>query len=167
MQFRWPARSTWLYALFWSASMGVVYLGMNDLLRPKVARATEVAGTRAEVEIEQSRDRHYYVEGTVNGHPVTFMVDTGATTVTLGTELAKEAHLGARLPISLDTAGGTVGGEVTRDNVVTAGGISVGDLQVVVAPTLTGDRPALLGQNFLRHVTVTQTGSRMTLRLPN
>lgn len=64
------------YAVIWLLLGAFVYLAFNAVVSPKVARpiVTEGNGT---VTIERSRDQHFYVEGAINGHSVTFLVDTG------------------------------------------------------------------------------------------
>src|SRR2546423_8849575 len=53
-----------------------------SFVSPKVARAvaTDASGP---IVIERSYDQHFYVQGAINGHPVTFMADTGATVVSV------------------------------------------------------------------------------------
>jgi aspartyl protease family protein len=145
--------------LFWVTLFVVVAIAMHAYFGPKVARARG-DGT---VEIERSRDGHYYVAGAVNGVPVVFMVDTGASTVVVGGRIG--AALGQGTPVQMNTAGGHVVAEVTRDNTVSAGGITVEGLRVAVIANLRGS-DALLGQNFLRHVEVTTARDRMMLRIP-
>jgi hypothetical protein len=53
---------------------------MDAVVSPKVARAVAAGGTGVVV-IDRSHDQHFYVAGSINGHPVTFMVDTGASVV--------------------------------------------------------------------------------------
>jgi aspartyl protease family protein len=55
-----------------------------------------------------------------------------------------------------------VEGETVAGLAVTVAGIRVEPLRVAVQSSLPAE--ALLGQNFLRHVEVVQSGDRMTLR---
>jgi len=160
-------RATWLIVLFWLALGVTAYLAFSAVLRPDVGRATVTEGGTQEVVIERSRDGHYYVSGTVNGTPVTFMVDTGASTVALGANLARKARLPRGERMTTTTAGGNVPSEMVRDIRVTVAGIGVAGLRVAVIPAMGNPEHALLGQNFLRHLTVTQSGDRMVLRVPH
>ncbi|MET0203732.1 MAG: aspartyl protease family protein, partial [Casimicrobiaceae bacterium] len=71
------------HVAFWLLVGAVVYLGFDTFLSPKVTRARVIEGSGV-VTIARSYDQHFYVEGSINGHPVTFMIDTGATAVTVG-----------------------------------------------------------------------------------
>ncbi|MCB1936509.1 MAG: clan AA aspartic protease [Nitrosomonas sp.] len=147
--------------IIWIAIFSAVYFYFNTKLEPKVsvARHNSVAG---EVTIPRSWDGHYYIQGSINGYPIIFMVDTGATVVSVGAEFARNAKLPKGRPANFTTAGGMVQGEMVYDQTVEAGGIAVNGLQVSVG--LPGDM-ALLGQNFLRNIDVIQSNDMMTLRV--
>jgi len=146
--------------IIWVAIFSAVYFYFNTQLEPRVsvARHNSVAG---EVTIPRSWDGHYYIQGSVNGYPIIFMVDTGATVVSVGAEFARNARLPKGRPANFTTAGGVVQGEMVNELTVEAGGIAVNGLQVSVG--LPGDM-ALLGQNFLRNIDVIQSNDTMTLR---
>ena len=97
------------YAAFWLLVGGIGYLAFNAFVSPKVAVATSGSGT---VVIERSHDQHFYVEGAINGYPVTFMVDTGATVVSVSEDLARKIGLGPGVPAIFDTAAGRVEGRI-------------------------------------------------------
>ncbi|MDQ3185949.1 MAG: TIGR02281 family clan AA aspartic protease [Pseudomonadota bacterium] len=145
----------------WITISGVIYLYFDAHQKPTIAVASaDLAG--GEVTIPRSRDGHYYVRGSVNGHPVDFMVDTGASMVSIGRDIAQSAGLPSGMPASFSTANGTVMGEIVSGQIIEAGGIVVEGLSVGVG--IRGDM-ALLGQNFLRKVDVLQSGDKMVLRL--
>jgi len=146
----------------WLLLFALVYAFMDVRLKPTVATASPAASARGEIEIPRSRDGHYYVDGRINGVPVVFMVDTGATLVSVGADFARAARLPRGAAGEFVTAGGTIAGEIVRGQTVEAGGIRVGPLAIAVGP---GTDVALLGQNFLRRVEVIQSHDRMLLRL--
>lgn len=147
--------------IIWIIIFSAIYLYFNTKLEPRitVAKQSLVSG---EVIIPRSWDGHYYIQGSINSYPVIFMVDTGATVVSLGTEIARRAQLPKGRPANFTTAGGVVQGEMVNDQTIEAGGIVVSGLQISVG--LPGDM-ALLGQNFLRNIDVIQSNDTMTLRL--
>jgi aspartyl protease family protein len=147
--------------IIWITIFSATYLYFNAKLEPRirVAKQSQVSG---EVAIPRSWDGHYYIQGSINGYPVIFMVDTGATFVSLGSEIARRAQLPKGRPANFTTAGGIIQGEMVSDQTVEAGGIVVSSLQISVG--LPGDM-ALLGQNFLRNIDVFQSNDTMTLRL--
>jgi len=148
------------YAAFWLLVGGIGYLAFNAFVSPKVAVATRGSGT---VVIERSHDQHFYVEGAINGHPVTFMVDTGATVVSVNEELARKMRLGPGVPAIFDTAAGRVEGRIVPDATVQIGDIRVEGIRVGIN---SGGPAALLGQNFLNKIDLRQSPERMTVRVP-
>ncbi len=142
----------------WIVIFSIVYLYFNERQAPKVA----VSLTRGEIVIPRSLDGHYYVRGAVNGYPIDFMVDTGASIVSISNETSRAANLPSGTPANFSTAGGVVRGEIVSGQTVEAGGIAVSGLSVSVG--IQGEM-ALLGQNFLRRVDVIQSNDRMILRV--
>lgn len=145
-------------ALVWIALFAVAYVVFDAQLQPKVA-TVESGG---EIVIPRSRDGHFYVAGTINGQPVTFLVDTGASTVSINSALARRLGLPRGRPVAIGTAGGVTQGEEIAGQTVSLGGITLHDVRIVALAGMPGE--ALLGQNVLRHLEVVQTGERMSLR---
>lgn len=107
---------------------------------------------------------HFLASGRVNGSEVRFVVDTGASLVTLPKSIASRAGVslqGAR-PTRVATAGGVVDAWQVRLNKVGVGGIQ---LHLVDALVLE-DRHlpvALLGMSFLNRTEMRQEGGVLTL----
>lgn len=148
----------YIAALVWIVLFGIAYVVIDAQLQPKVATA-ENGG---EIVIPRSRDGHFYVAGQINGQPVTFLVDTGASTVSIKSDLARRLGLPRGRPVAVGTAGGIAQGEEIAGQTVMLGGIAVRDVRIVVLAGMPGE--ALLGQNVLRHLEVVQTAERMVLR---
>lgn len=146
------------------ALVGVVFFAADRLTRqPTVVHS--VTDGRQEISIPASRDGHYYLNGAVNGVPLKFMIDTGATYVSVGEKFAAFARLPQGITGYFSTANGTVEGKIVKDQDVAAEGFRISGLSVAVTP-LQG-KAGLLGQNFLRRFEVSQSGGVMRLRLPN
>lgn len=145
----------------WIAISGAAYLYFDARQKPTIVTArADLAG--GQVVIPRSRDGHYYIRGAIRGHAVDFMVDTGASIVSVSRAVARHANLPAGIPANFSTAGGTVTGEVVSGLIIEAGGIVVENLSVGVG--IHGE-VGLLGQNFLRHLDVLQLEDKMVLRI--
>ena len=152
--------------VLWSAVWLVVIAAgffIADHLTPQPAVVSlSTAGTQ-ELAIPVSRDGHYYVKGAINGVPVTYMIDTGASYVSVGEDFARAARLPQGITGYFNTANGTVEGKIVKDQVVEAEAFRVSGLSVAVTPLL--GRTALLGQNFLRRFEISQSAGVLRLRL--
>lgn len=114
--------------------------------------------------LKADKEGHFLSEGAINGASMRFMVDTGATLVSLGAGDAVRAGIlyrqGERLNVM--TANGIA--QVWRIKVDTLklGGIT---LHGVDAAVHTNDLPiALLGMSFLNRMEMKRDGDTMTLR---
>ena len=150
------------YLLFWVSLVIVTYFGMNALTAPKIAKVAVSNNGALEIVIPRSRNGHYFVEGAINGHPVTFMVDTGATTVAIDSRIARAARLPKGYPATFGTASGEAQGETVPRQSVTVGGLRIDNVSIAVINGV--GEVGLLGQNILRHMEVTQSGDQMVLR---
>lgn len=144
------------------ALVGVVFFAADRLTRtPAVVHS--VSEGRQEVSIPASRDGHYYLEGSINGVPIQFMIDTGATYVSVSEEFARKARLPEGITGYFSTANGAVEGKIVKGQVIEAEGFRATGLSVAVMPL--GGKKGLLGQNFLRRFEVTQSADTMRLKL--
>jgi aspartyl protease family protein len=116
-----------------------------------------------EIVVEASRDGHFYLEGTINDLPVRFLVDTGASYVTVGLREAERARIPDGVPAVFDTANGRVEGRLAKRQGIRVACLEVDDVTVAVSPGL--GEVALLGQNFLRRFEVIQSGRELRLRV--
>ncbi len=121
--------------------------------------------TTAEVRILPDNVGMYRLSGTINGQPVNFLVDTGATTVALNANLARSLGIDyARQPKGQVT---TASGIATAYEVV-LGRVGVGGISLpnVTAVVIEGNYPleTLLGLSFLNRLALENQGSLMILR---
>lgn len=151
------------FLLFWIALAVVAYFGMDALIKPKVASMNVVTDGAREIVIPRSRNGHYYVAGAINGHPTTFMVDTGASTVAIDPQVARAARLPKGQASTFNTAGGEAPGETVTGQSVSIGGFRLDNLRIAVINGV--GEYGLLGQNVLRHLDVIQSGDQMILRV--
>ncbi len=113
----------------------------------------------------QRDDRgHFIAFAQVNGETIRFIVDTGASVVALTAEDAARAHVavdpGAFVAVG-QGASGEVRGQPVKLASVALGDRQAADVQAVVLPDA---HVSLLGQNYLRRLSVSIQGDTMTLR---
>lgn len=116
-----------------------------------------------EVRLASSRGGHYVLDGKIDGHGVTFLLDTGATAVAVPQKLASELQLQPGAPVQIRTANGTVTGWRTRLDLLQLGDIQLRDVAALITPGMDGDE-VLLGMSALKQLEFTQKGGTLVLR---
>lgn len=117
-------------------------------------RAASAAGSEVEHVIEAGPNGHYVIEVMVNGMPITFLIDTGASEVVLN--LADARRVGfeprtLRYTQRFETANGEV-----RGAPVTLRELRIGQLQLYDLEASVNEGPlsvSLLGMSFLQRLT--------------
>lgn len=119
-----------------------------------------------EVQVWRNTSGMYTTVGSINGMPVSFLVDTGATQVAMNTAQARRLGIDYRVtgsPAEVTTASG-----VERAWMVNLDSVKVGELEVrnVQAVVLEGAQPqtTLLGMSYLGRMKITNDGRLMTLQ---
>jgi clan AA aspartic protease (TIGR02281 family) len=108
----------------------------------------------------QGAGGHYYVDGSINGNFVNFMVDTGATTVSLSTEFASSAKVKCKEMHLWNTANGIAQGCKATIEKLKIGNFTLHNVEASVMPNL--GQP-LLGMNVLKQFRVEQDNGQMRL----
>ena len=106
---------------------------------------------------------HYLTPGQINGKAVQFMVDTGATSVAMGSLDAERAGINykAGQPVRISTANGTAQGYRIKLASVRIADVEVYEVDAVVTPEAMPF--LLLGNSFLTRFKMTQENNQMTL----
>ena len=146
---------------FWLALMGLMYLGFEYFLRPRPVSVT----SSGDLVIPRARDGHFYAPGSINGQPVVFLVDTGASMVVVSEEFARAAGLAQGTPTTFNTANGSLRGRRVPDGEVVVGPARVSGITLGVGLVGFGSGKALLGQSFLSRFEVVLDRDQMLLRL--
>jgi aspartyl protease family protein len=113
------------------------------------------------IEIRRGPDGHYHWPGSLNGHEVDFLIDTGATGTAISQALARRLELVPLQRVQSNTAGGVVTGELVRADLALQGGVRFERLAVVALPGL-GERP-LLGMDVLGRLRWQQRDGVLTI----
>jgi aspartyl protease family protein len=106
---------------------------------------------------------HFMTAGSINGRPVSFMLDTGATTV--GMSAADAIRIGLDYekgqPVRMNTANGVAQGYRVRLASVRVGDVEVYDVEAIVSPQ---PMPfVLLGNSFIGRFSMRRDSDQMVL----
>lgn len=146
------------------------YLGETEYFAerfgpPQTAARGVVTGT-GEVSFKAGPDGHFRVEATVDGKPVRFLVDTGASDIVLSPADARRLGFDfARLQFTqeAETANGIVRGAPVRLYKIEIGPITMEDIDATVNEAEMSE--SLLGINYLSRLSGYQvSGDTLTLR---
>ena len=116
-----------------------------------------------EVVLQRNKSGHYVTAGEINGKPVTFMLDTGATGVAIPQSQAVDLGLRRGAAFPTQTANGVSTSYAATLDRVSVGGIELYDISAGITPGLK-TKEILLGMSFLKHIEFTQRGDTLTLR---
>ena len=103
--------------------------------------------------IRQSTDGHFWIDSNVNGKPVRFLIDSGATITAMSANTASQADIeinSVSFPVSLTTANGLV--EADRGEI---GTLNIGPLVMYQLPVVVSEafgETNVLGMNFLNRM---------------
>jgi aspartyl protease family protein len=128
------------------------------------ARGLGAGSSNGTAKIIADERGHFMAMGSVNGSPVRFAVDTGATFISMSASEARRLNLDYRKgqPVFMATANGNAPGYKIKLDTVRVGEIVLNSVDAVV---MEGDSPhvALLGMSFLSRMNMTRDGEIMTL----
>jgi len=157
-----------MMVLAWVVLLGLGIFFFGDVLEKQINPNQQLEtqyraeGVR-EVVLKRNKYGHYVTAGQINGKPVTFMLDTGATGVAIPGNLANRLGLRRGPAHNTQTANGqSVSYAVVLDT-VSVGEIELQDVQAGIAPGLQTAQ-ILLGMTFLKHIEFTQRGNTLILR---
>lgn len=158
----------WMMVVAWVLLLALLSFLFSDVLERQYNPNQEpVTGHdsqgNAQVVLTRNRAGHYVASGRINGHPVRFLLDTGATDVALSIGLAERLQLPRGAQTLSRTANGTVATWSTRLSEVELGEIVQRDVKASVLPGM-GEDEVLLGMSFLKRLELIQRGNQLTLR---
>lgn len=112
------------------------------------------------MEVQRQANGHFYLPGTIDNIPVTFMVDTGASVTSISSDLARQAGIRNCKEVQFQTANGSTTGCIALVPRMTLGNFVLENITVAVMPNLETN---LLGANVLRNFQVSQSDSSMLI----
>ncbi len=158
---------TTMTVVAWIIFLVILFAGFDYLIsqriNPNQNIVTTVNGYQKEIVLQRNSYGHYVSSGTINGHRVTFLLDTGASDIAIPESIANRIELSKGRTIVVKTANGNAKAYRTRLDSVAVGEIKLYDLNATILPNITGDE-ILLGMNFLKHFEIIQKGRSLTIR---
>lgn len=154
---RMPIGQTLKMLLLWVAIFGAFFVlflfrdegrALWDRAKADMGvQSAQISGST--LRIQKSDDGHFHVRAQVNGNPVDFLIDSGATTTTLSRVAANRAGVqpSGGFPVLIETANGTTQADRAEISDLRVGTIRQGDAKVLIGDGL-GDTN-LLGMSFL------------------
>lgn len=147
MALAWVAIFAGMFAIF---SFRFEFQAIWQRVTADLAGTANQSVDGAAIEIKRDDDNHYWLQAEVNGSPVRFMIDSGATTTAINSETASETKIEVDsddFPVIIDTANGRVTAKRGLVQVLKVGPHKLSDHHVVVSDSF-GDTN-VLGMNFL------------------
>lgn len=120
---------------------------------------------KTEIRIASGQGHHYSTKGLINGVPVTFLVDTGATTIAMNHFEAERLGIDYRAgrQIRVGTANGAADAFLVTLDTVSVGNIVVRQVQAAVSTTASPS-DVLLGNSYLSKVDLKIDAGVLVLR---
>lgn len=122
-----------------------------------------VPAARQSVSLTADPRGHFAANGSLNGYPLTFLVDTGATAIAINASEAKRIGVDYRAGqvVGVATAAGVVPAWRITFNTVKIGAITLHQVEGLVMES--GLNVPLLGMSFLNRMEMRRDGQTMTL----
>jgi aspartyl protease family protein len=131
----------------------------------RVGAATSAGSGSGQVILTADSRGHFYANGSVNGMSIRFMVDTGATTVSMSASEARRLGINylAGTRGQNMTANGLVSVYRVRIDNVRVGDITLNNVEASIHEGSSLNDMALLGMSFLNRTQMNRDGDRLTL----
>jgi aspartyl protease family protein len=125
------------------------FLALGRHILKEARGEPEVVATGEAIRIRKSLDGHFWVSARLNGENVRFLIDSGATTTSISTEVARRAGIepARGFPALVQTANGVVTVQRGRVRTLEVGPIRRGDFAVHISEAF--GPMNVLGMNFL------------------
>lgn len=154
--------------LAWVVGLGMLSLLFSNILErqrnPNTTLYTQQHdGGTLEIVLQRNRYGHYFAGGTINGKPVEFLLDTGASDVSIPDSVARRVGLERGIPRHYNTANGTITAYTTRLDTLGLGDITLHSVRASINPNMEGET-ILLGMSALKQLEFTQRGDTLIIR---
>jgi len=150
----------------WLIFLGLIALLIQESIYKTKNPTISQTYNGSQLTIYRGKDSHFRVKGSINGIEVTFLIDTGASSIAVSEHIGKAAKLKKLSRVATETANGSSTGYLTSIEHIYIGGIELNNLSAVIVPNMDSDM-ALLGMNALKNFSIQQTGDTMIISVPN
>jgi aspartyl protease family protein len=143
----WVAIFAALFAIF---SFRFEFISIWERVKADISGTSGQTVNSEVIELRRQDDGHYWLQAEVNGNPVRFMIDSGATITAINAQTATDTGVDVDsngYPMILDTANGRVAAKRGYVKKIEIGSHTIVDHKVVVSENF-GDTN-VLGMNFL------------------
>ena len=151
----------------WLVLLGLLTVFFNDFLEKQHNPNQQIASVQRdgqqELVLQRNKYGHYVASGMINQQPVVFMLDTGASDISIPLKVAKRLGLQPGRTVTYQTANGPALNYATQLDSVSLGNITLYNLPASINPNVNQD-DVLLGMSFLKHLEFSQKGNTLTLR---
>ena len=160
---KWMIIALWVLLLGFGTFFGQKWMEKRD--RGQIPVNISSPNGKLSVQLEADRRGHYIVSGLVNGESVTFLVDTGASGVSIPGNVAKRLNLKPGVQFPVNTANGTIMVRETELSELAIGELTLKNVRASINSSMDGE-VGLLGMTFLRHFELVQKDDLLTIREP-
>jgi aspartyl protease family protein len=151
----------------WLLLLGLLTLFFNDFLEQQYNPNQQIASVQRngqqEIVLQRNKYGHYVASGMINQQPVVFMLDTGASDISIPHKVAQRLGLQPGRAVTYQTANGPALNYATQLDSVSLGNITLYNLPASINPNVNHE-DVLLGMSFLKHLEFSQKGNTLTLR---
>lgn len=151
----------------WLLLLGLLTLFFNDFLDKQHNPNQQIASMQRDgqqaIVLQRNKYGHYVASGMINQQAVVFMLDTGATDISIPENVAIRLGLERGRAVTYQTANGPATNYATRLDSVSLGNITLYNLSASINPNVDHE-DILLGMSFLKHIEFSQKGNSLTLR---
>ena len=158
-----------LLALVWGIFILILanlFKGYSNTVATDELKATYDLGENNELIINATYQGHFIIPGTINSKPVNFILDTGATNITLPWSIARESNLPVLNEFYAHTANGNALVYSSNIENLTIGEFKFNNIDVVISPQMSGNL-CLLGMNILKELDINIQDNKLILSSPD
>lgn len=158
-----------MMVVFWVLLLLLAGWWFRDVEQRRTHPNADLAGVAFDVQspvtLARNASGHFVAPGEIEGHAVTFLIDTGATYVSLSRSLAESLGLTPGPAVDFTTANGRVRGNLTTLDSVRLGGLLARQVPGSIHAGIDED-VVLLGMSFLGQFDIQIRGNQMIVAPP-